>query len=835
MKIYVERPHGGRFQLEVDKAGRIGDILAKIQDEGFDPNPSSLWYEGQMLAKDETVVSSPITEGCTLRLESTRQVASPEKAHECDSEAKASIIDFYPVNDYHRYMSPRFYSIEDILKKGVIEQNEVPAFRWIHLPSNNMFWVERLIDLIYVEQGLKKPREEEIDSEDNRSTSDKGKGKAKAVDNDMAPLLHPHYWARQEFVGRKSQDGVQSRFMKPCFSTISNAPDLLGMQLVTPFKDQWSNSFVFMPFIDWELISMQMERERCLSEIARESSQGPWLPQDDKWKELPIGAKLLITYSQAKPPIHDRRTLDQAFYYTMKIEDAWKRDTDQVLYRYFQSTDKSEDARILMVDQLWIWIIDTPRKRDGEPERRLKTVVTAFPPRWSKKEAEVDFGSHWALLADAKSMPDAHGRILNALYSDYGQNISSATDLLCLIIDKCSALFHPVPEEANDTLSYLDVFTTGIGEQASEQTGLADSMWEHSGKLQKHLDKKKALIDQSTRELFSRNGDRTLPSRADNDIGKEMGLLSDITHETKCLKEVKDIMDELNSISYIFTQQMNVVQSMVDDAELQQNHKADDGSNYRRGYPTTDHTESSKKAGDNKPSEGHYKDLPEDMELKYKRLLSTLKKRKETITHLKDEAYRVYRDLCDLLDLKQKQATVFQAVLASQESKEAEKQGQTIMLFTIVTVIFLPLSFVAAIFSMNAREINPESKRPISEIFSIMFPLTAGILIISLLLAYGKLIKRLIIFVLGTGGDGHPPKGDDAHGDDAHGDDAHGDDGLAPTDPPPALAAKLTTQATAENNGPLPKQPEGSSENDSASLLSRRRGASRVPDVEEGR
>ncbi|RSL67667.1 hypothetical protein CEP53_002879 [Fusarium sp. AF-6] len=169
-------------------------------------------------------------------------------------------------------------------------------------------------------------------------------------------------------------------------------------------------------------------------------------------------------------------------------------------------------------------------------------------------------------------------------------------------------------------------------------------------------------------------------------------------------------MDELNSISYIFTQQMNVVQSMVDDAELQQNHKADDGSNHRRGYPTTDHTESSKKAGDNKPSEGHYKDLPGDMELKYKRLLSTLKKRKETITHLKDEAYRVYRD---------KQATVFQAVLASQESKEAEKQGQTIMLFTIVTVIFLPLSF-AAIFSMNAREINPESKRPISEIFSIM-------------------------------------------------------------------------------------------------------------------
>lgn len=95
----------------------------------------------------------------------------------------------------------------------------------------------------------------------------------------------------------------------------------------------WSTAdFRKMPFIDWESISMQMERKRCLSQVAKESGNWlgtePWSPQGAEWEELPMGAKLLIAYSQAEPEIHDRRTLDQAFYYTMNIENAWKRDTD---------------------------------------------------------------------------------------------------------------------------------------------------------------------------------------------------------------------------------------------------------------------------------------------------------------------------------------------------------------------------------------------------------------------------------------------------------------------------------------------------------------------------
>lgn len=90
-----------------------------------------------------------------------------------------------------------------------------------------------------------------------------------------------------------------------------------------------------------------------------------------------------------------------------------------------------------------------------------------------------------------------------------------------------------------------------------------------------------------------------------------------------------------------------------------------------------------------------------------------------------------------LLDLKQKQASVSEADYARQEAVETTSQGRTLLVFTTVTIIFvfrlhtfnlsvstnslfkLPLSFIAAIFSMNATEINGY-QRPIWQIMVIM-------------------------------------------------------------------------------------------------------------------
>jgi len=67
--------------------------------------------------------------------------------------------------------------------------------------------------------------------------------------------------------------------------------------------------------------------------------------------------RLLRDYVKADPPLHIRRTLDQ--YYFVSLDDTNQRDKDQVVYRGTLDKEKNRvQSRIVMVDQLWLWILD---------------------------------------------------------------------------------------------------------------------------------------------------------------------------------------------------------------------------------------------------------------------------------------------------------------------------------------------------------------------------------------------------------------------------------------------------------------------------------------------
>lgn len=107
--------------------------------------------------------------------------------------------------------------------------------------------------------------------------------------------------------------------------------------------------------------------------------------------EYHFDQELLREYLHKTPPLHPRRTLDQSYYWTLKTTK--KRDRDQVVYRgtapqkefmHHHSCDgKNKEecdhrhchwtkktgcdqcqrdirkvARVVMVDQLWLWILD---------------------------------------------------------------------------------------------------------------------------------------------------------------------------------------------------------------------------------------------------------------------------------------------------------------------------------------------------------------------------------------------------------------------------------------------------------------------------------------------
>ena len=56
---------------------------------------------------------------------------------------------------------------------------------------------------------------------------------------------------------------------------------------------------------------------------------------------------------------HPRRTLDQSYYFTLSEDEISTRDEDQVISSYSTDVLGRKDPYLLIVDQLWLWVIDT--------------------------------------------------------------------------------------------------------------------------------------------------------------------------------------------------------------------------------------------------------------------------------------------------------------------------------------------------------------------------------------------------------------------------------------------------------------------------------------------
>ncbi|KAL1798009.1 hypothetical protein ACET3X_004615 [Alternaria dauci] len=83
----------------------------------------------------------------------------------------------------------------------------------------------------------------------------------------------------------------------------------------------------------------------------------------------------------------------------------------------------------------------------------------------------------------------------------------------------------------------------------------------------------------------------------------------------------------------------------------------------------------------------------------------------------------------DLLNLKSNAASLA-------EAQAATTQGRAVMLFTIITVIFLPLSFFTSYFGQNVKEFTGDEKNPSSwHLWRIAMPITVVVVVAALLVA----------------------------------------------------------------------------------------------------
>lgn len=352
--------------------------------------------------------------------------------------------------------------------------------------------------------------------------------------------------------------------------------------------------------------------------------------------------------------------------------DTTQRDVDQVVYRYCKRHQIQK--KVFMVDQLWLWTFG----RD--------LVVTCFPQRWDQPRRD-PLNVLEGIIEDsnAKTRPP----------------VQSIYDLAMLITSRCSGMFDRHRLDDQD-YQFLDMFESSIGSvtnQESELFRLFNEASELSAQwLQKHRRKGRGRSVSESRDRSISGGDDPLFPDALLDIGKETSLLA----------EIKDIHDELNIIKIILESQTKIVTDF--EAHVSEELRAD---------------------GSRRATEGVVYEVRKRSR-EQKRLLDL---HVTDIVRMTAQANNIYTSLTHLLDLKQKHSNALEARFARDQAVIAARQGQTVQIFTIVTIFFLPMSVVAAFFAINFQEWadDPLTIRYVSQ---YMFGIGLGISIPLILMAF---------------------------------------------------------------------------------------------------
>lgn len=118
-----------------------------------------------------------------------------------------------------------------------------------------------------------------------------------------------------------------------------------------------------------------------------------------------------------------------------------KRDEDQVVRRHTKRSDKNKDPKIVMVDQLWLWIIPAGGQYKSD------IVISSFPQGWRQDPFDKS-----SLLESILNYPER-------------PPITSGYDLCSLITTCCANIFDRSRAPAD--LQLLEIFEISIGRVVS--------------------------------------------------------------------------------------------------------------------------------------------------------------------------------------------------------------------------------------------------------------------------------------------------------------------------------------------------------------------------------
>ncbi|KAL1979537.1 hypothetical protein VTN96DRAFT_5584 [Rasamsonia emersonii] len=679
--------------------------------------------------------------------------ALSEDATDACKAFDATIVDFGNFRNENRVQK---VTVFDLLYKRDQKNPNKPAvttlpdnvkatnFRWIHLPANNMAWVEALLTKYFIEEGasdvegfkgLEKsfnqqhrgqrihsqfmrplcqstPRAPRTrDDEEPEQTTENSvpqvviNGQAGSDKASETPVKKHKTSGSKSNKEVPSQDedsasGKKAKGNVRRSKTANDTPKSDSKNKSSPAsavekrsrssgascKDPPSNICVFMPYLHFETA----EGRRKMQEAIRRAETFQWRSGSSRppsRDELLIRAHLMSSTTS----LHIRRTLDEFFYPNIDTE---MRDQDQVVYRYqtrWQDHNRPwKEPKIFMVDQLWMWILGK------------NLIVTSFPQRWEQPKN------------DPLNVLDG---IIEDINSKTRDPVRSVYELATIISGRCSGFFDR-HRMGDAEYQFLDMFEASVGIATDRETVLFNEFNIASAQASEWL-KHHRQSSRFSLNLESMSRDRRDSQTEDNcmdetwDAEEEWGeqplfvdKLLDIGQETDLLAEAKDIRDELNMIRTVLEYQKQVLfdlQEAICDIYLEE-HRSQ-----------------------------------QEIKKRFREQQRIIDMHVKDVDRMDKQTERIYDSITDLLDLKQKHANAFEARFARDQAAGTTRQSRTIMVFTIVTVIFLPLSFIASFFAINVQEFPHADGNPnlplsyvLKYIFGIGFAISIPLIMLAL-------------------------------------------------------------------------------------------------------
>ncbi|KAJ8133086.1 hypothetical protein O1611_g544 [Lasiodiplodia mahajangana] len=385
--------------------------------------------------------------------------------------------------------------------------------------------------------------------------------------------------------------------------------------------------------------------------------------------------KLIEAYKESGAILHVSQTLDEYFHHSFPDqaaqEDLRYRNRTQVTSKRIRDVGLHGNGRvdwtIIRVDHLWIWIIDD------------KTIISSSTHRMDKVQDPILEGIWKHMNSDKvksgrRSLPSSSYGMAQFITAFCINFFHSAT---CKVagVGATTGEFPPVKE------SIPEIFKNEINKASRDETRLLDD------------------FTSNIRSVISDLGSTVPQKTADLEFQARQQVKNNflsIQKASELLKQIKDIRDELNMLKSILTQQKGVWNELRDTQSEEHNLR---GPAYAIN----------------------------------------------SVDEMDAQAARVQSAVLSTLDLEQNKASIQEAMTSREQAQESIRQGRTLMAFTV-----LPGSFLVALFALNIA-IFPHSGENVSWpnwVFGVTFGLTVAFLAIVLtttfyLDAVRQFIKKL--------------------------------------------------------------------------------------------